>query len=429
LRTGNPIQPIHYNPPQGKNLADREKMTALFKLCGAVLLSGLGTVSAHAQTDVFSPTVPLSPILAPPLTADPVNAPITTLSTDLLAPQRPYIFDPSGAALISNALNPEIYSSSLNLSRVETDTQIRDSFQTGKISPYPGTARFALTFASGDDYGSLGGRSTSDGSFHGAFSGDVGNGQSGRGSVNEGSWGARSSFEPSLEESSWGTRRLGFDRRGNNRQFNSPGSTEGSQSETAVNGDSSGNSMGSANADSMARNKASSAFPIGTLTSKDRYTNPVTSRYAGSSTKLSGYGTIDGRDRGKSSDNKLSQSLTRGVVIAPAINPLVFFPQANYSQTPLGSSPFSSPGGELHFLNPDIYAATRRAPSSLDGVNGGPTGNRARQSFAERDAPAASAHYGLTTHTGAERSATGNGVKSKTKSSQLNTGLLDSVNP
>ena len=80
-----------------------------FKLCCVLVLTALATVCACAQVE------PLSPTLSPSLTTDPQTAPITTLSTDLLAPQRPYIFDPSGASVTSNALNPAIYSSSFQL--------------------------------------------------------------------------------------------------------------------------------------------------------------------------------------------------------------------------------------------------------------------------------------------------------------------------
>ena len=130
-----------------ENLRNRQaRMTSTPSLCSVLLLAALATGRAYAQF------VPVSPNLSPELTANPDTEPITTLAIDLLAPQRPYIFDATGASLSANRLNPSIYSSSLSSSIAQTDTQLRDSSQTGHISPYAAAAqRLGLSFSGSDD--------------------------------------------------------------------------------------------------------------------------------------------------------------------------------------------------------------------------------------------------------------------------------------
>src|ERR1700722_4179066 len=89
--------------------------------------------------------------VAPLLTATPDAVPITTLSIDLLAPQRAFVFDPTGSSLLANAMDPSIYAATLSTAPAETDGQLRDSSQSGRISPFAaGTTRLGLSFSEGE---------------------------------------------------------------------------------------------------------------------------------------------------------------------------------------------------------------------------------------------------------------------------------------
>lgn len=448
-------------------MANPTRKTAALVTAGVLLLlASLGTTSAHAQIEPLAPTVPLSPGLAPSLTSDPATAPVTTLAIDLLAPQRPFTFDPSGAAISSNALNPEIYSSSLNSSRAETDTQLRDASQTGQLSPYSTAARrLGLTLSA--DSGSVAAQESSSPRLRAAQFGDLGSAQrSDDADASASSWGGGSSFatrQSSPQSSSWSTRRLVFDRSGN--QPASLAATEAPPGETAASGigngypsarnnpESSVSSLRTASVGSLnprpsrigaslngARNGARNASMIGAIGSRDQAQaidsepgsrlspEPSANRSPESPPQLAISGGL-----AATGNPALGTSVRSGDHPGTAPNSLTFFPQAAYVQSPLGQSPFSSPGGsgELHFLNPDIYAATRPgsayALSSSRGANRRPGGNMASQSLAKRDAlPNSASHYGLATHAGMEGSA--GSLKSNRKSSRPNNGLLDSPN-
>jgi hypothetical protein len=418
----------------------------LLRLCGAFLLTGIATASVCAQTDALGTDFPLSTGLAPSLTDDPQTAPVTTLSTDLLAPQRPYIFDPSGASVISNALNPEIYSLSVSSSSGETDTQIRDSSQTGQISPYAAAAnRLGLGFSGGDDSASQDDPSISDGSFHCASTGEVGNAQSASEDAYRSSWGASSSFVPQSEQSSWGIRRLATNRLGNGQPSSLAATDE--RGELAAAGDQNGDVVVNAYGDSTSGNITSfRRTPIGS--SKGKSTNSLLSRYGGAGTNTAAYGSIDGRAGGAYLKNRRGRYLTGGIAgtgtsngstgaiggtsidkTDSAKNTLAFFPQAAYSTSSLGESPFSSPGGggEPQFLNPNIYAATFQGHSLSIGEKGSVSGDSLRQAFVQRHSATNASRYGLNTHPGTGKLTTGVSEKSALeRSSHLSTGLLSS---
>jgi len=430
-------------------LTNRERIRpGLLRLCGVLLLTGMVTASARAQTESLTPGFPLSTGLAPSLTDDPQTAPVTTLATDLLAPQRPYIFDPSGASVLSNALNPSIYSLSFSLSLVQTDTQIRDSSQTGHLNPYLAAAqRLGLNFSGSDDSGSQDNRSTSNGSFRGALTGETGNGQSGTGNPYQSSWGASTSFGPQSEESSWGTGRLGVDRLGNKQPNSLAAIRTAKGGGLAAAGDSTGNAVGNAG--------GYLTSGIGTSSiggSKGKATNSLASRDGGLGTNLSayGYGSTGGRGGGTYLENTPGQNITddmagmngntggrtsgaSGDKAESAKHTLAFFPQATYNQSSLGESPFSSPGGadELHFLNPNIYAATSQGRSLSIGEKGSASEDSLRQAFIRRDSRAANASRNrLNTHPGTDRLERGIGDKSRLeRNPRLSTGLLDSQVP
>ena len=403
-------------------------MTSTPGLCSVLLLAALATGRAYAQF------VPVSPNLSPELTANPDTEPITTLAIDLLAPQRPYIFDATGASLSANRLNPSIYSSSLSSSIVQTDTQLRDSSQTGHLSPYAAAAqRLGLSFSGSDDSSSEDNRGTSNGLFRGALPGQSGNYESGTDEASQSSWGTSSSFGGQSDQSSWGTGRLNVSRLGRTQ----PGSSDASpgiKGELTTASNSNSYSAGNLGGNRSNRsNGFSSRYSIGgsssdsanSLASGSNSTNSLVSRYGGSGVNSSGRGGMDLRTRSASSQDNSGELQPGGTAGTSngtsrdkpgvANNTLSFFPQASYSQSPLGESPFSSPSGadELHFLNPNIYAATSQGRSLSLSEKGGATEDSLRQAFVQRRHLATSVpHYGLNTHPGAEGMSNGIGDKS-----------------
>ncbi len=403
-------------------------MTSTPSLCSVLLLAALATGRAYAQF------VPVSPNLSPELTANPDTEPITTLAIDLLAPQRPYIFDATGASLSANRLNPSIYSSSLSSSIVQTDTQLRDSSQTGHLSPYAAAAqRLGLSFSGSDDSSSEDNRGTSNGLFRGALPGQSGNYESGTDQASQSSWGTSSSFGGQSDQSSWGTGRLNVSRLGRTQ----PGSSDagpGIKGELTTASNSNSYSAGNLSGNRSNRsNGFSSRYSIGgsssdstnSLASGSNSTNSLASRYGSSGVNSSGRGGMDLRTRSASSQDNSGELQPGGTAGASngtsrdkpgvANSTLSFFPQASYSQSPLGESPFSSPSGadELHFLNPNIYAARSQGHVLSLSEKGSGAEESLRQAFVQRRHLATSVpHYGLNTHPGAEGMSNGIGDKS-----------------
>ncbi len=167
-----------------------------------LLLGGLGAA--------FAPVLlaQVSPLLAPLLTQDPQTAPITTLAIDLLTPQRTYVFDATGASVLANDLNPSIYASTLSSAPAETDTAVRDSSQTGHLSPFAsGTTRLGLSFSGGEGSAAAGTPST----LAAATNPEPGTEMD---AAYRSGWGTSSSFGSQATGSSWGTRAFHVERLG-----------------------------------------------------------------------------------------------------------------------------------------------------------------------------------------------------------------------
>ncbi len=412
-------------------------MSSRLKPYRVLLLTTLATVCAHAQFSSVSPN------LSPPLTTDPETAPITTLAIDLLAPQRSYIFDPTGASVSANALNPEIYSSTLSTSGSLTDTQLRDSSQTGHLSPYAGAARLGVSFSGSDDADNQGTTQISNGSFTGAIHGENGGQDSGTDSAYKSSWGTSSSFGGQSGEASWGTDRLRVNRLGGKQPESltaNPGLNGQLTTATNSTGSSSGysiaNSGGTSNANSI--NSLTRRYGGSALNSSRYAAMGARNRHSSSEGALGGVGPADTTTDNTMNGNGVAGGATNGASKSKkgaAQNALTFFPQAAYAQSPLGVSPFSSPGGvdELQFLNPNIFAATSqgRSLSLTEAGSAGQTQDSLRQAFVHRHTlPTSASHYGLSTHPAASRLKTGMGDKSTSlKRTHLNTGISDSDNP
>src|SRR5271163_4764403 len=162
-----------------------------------------------AQYSEFSLTPPLAnpASLAPSLTDNPQSAPVTTLAVDLLAPQRPFTYDPTGSSVSATQLDPAIYSSALNSSSAETDTALRDASQTGQLSLYaPKAIGTALSFSGrAGAASSLIGNNSPGAPDEPAVEADSSQGYDlEAGSDYRSSWGTSSSFGTQSAVSTWG---------------------------------------------------------------------------------------------------------------------------------------------------------------------------------------------------------------------------------
>ncbi len=369
-----------------------------------LLVTALGTGLSSALPAQVTTVAPL-------LTANPDAVPITTLSIDLLAPQRPFIFDPTGSSLLANAMDPSIYAATLSTAPAETDGQLRDSSQTGRISPFAaGTTRLGLSFSEGEGSASAvapsGSTGASSGSSIGA-SASQGSGTELNGAYLS-SWGTSSSFGDQSTSSSWGTKALRVQRLGR------------SQPESPVSGPSLNGE------DSTDANTAKSQPGLPGLTKRKR---PGAVDIAGQRQRSHS----EGNGEGTSARNGKRTSGGNGETTAPDNNALVFSaaPSAEHS---FGDSPFYPPGGngDLTFLTPNIFAATSMRPSSRSTrASTAKEENLQRGGFERSSTLATSAtHYGLAPHPGVGGSMTGMSDKvNARKRPRLSGSLLDSVSP
>jgi hypothetical protein len=368
--------------------------------------------------------------LSPPLTQGPQTAPITTLSIDLLAPQRTYIFDPTGASVLANDLDPSIFASTLSSAATETDTAIRDSSQTGHVSPFAsGTTRLGLSF-SGREGSSSGGTPSPLAAATNPEPGteiDVGY---------RSSWGTSSSLGSQSTESSWGMKAFHAERlgRGQSGSSNSGpslnaerldrGQSESSNSGPSLNAErlgrdhsGSSNTRPSLNAEDVA--KANSADKrirrIGTLRLNQPETSTTADRPRRSVSPRNSYGTAPAND-----------------AMVPSNESLLFAPASSQGYS-FGNSPFSAPGGEgeLTFLHPNIFANTTLGSSHSSNHDRNMTQGSYRQGLEGSGTLDTSAtHYGLAPRSGMHRPLTGTSSKANArKRPSLSNGMLDSESP
>ena len=101
---------------------------------GLILFLILGTAGRYllAQDGLG----PISPNLSPSLTEAQPTTPVTSLTQDFLVPQRIFVYDGTGASLVSNAFNPESIAAGVSNAAGQTDTAIRDSSQAGQFNPF-----------------------------------------------------------------------------------------------------------------------------------------------------------------------------------------------------------------------------------------------------------------------------------------------------
>lgn len=375
-----------------------------------------------------------------------------TLSVDLLAPQRAFIFDPTNSKLSSTALDPEVYASTLSTSQAETDTLLRDASQAGHLSPYAaGGSRLGNSFSGVAGSGGEGGATdsgmvTAMGTLAGSGSGSLigtrsGNGPAmGSGDSYQSSWGAGSSFGSQAGASSWGTQRLAVGRLG---EGHSPALEAGEGTrDNSPDPDGLMDSAGRQGGGLPRRTAAKSGTERETAERSAARTGPLETDTAGRSRRRTPTGVTEGGATGSSADS------TRDA--------MSFLPQAAAAGTTLESSPFSAPGGngELTFLHPDILAATAMTHSLAPGQAGGAGSDRMGQRYgrsgdnrsaygrsgygqlgdgsgldrAERGTlETSSTHYGLRTQLTTGRSASG--TRAAGRRTRLNQGPSGSEQP
>jgi hypothetical protein len=310
------------------------------------------------------------PTLSQPLTDNPGSAPVTTLDTDLITPYRPFAYDPTGANILSTSLSPLIDTTNTSTVRAETDTAIRDSSQTGQISPYAAIASRLGLAAPGET-----GSATDSNQFGtpavGAHFG-VGS-EEGDGNSDQSSWGTSSSFGPQSAASLRGARAKSNERLGVKQSASSDNDLSSATSE---------DNRSSTSTPSGRRNRDGTA---------SLRTMPGTTMARGGSQRPGSTGRSAGMP---------SSSVSPGPsdIGAPTSGEaaLAFSPQS-YVGYSFGESPFSSPGGngERTFLNPNIFAvATPRLKTS--GESSGERRRTLRERLEEEEGLATSTTgYGL----------------------------------
>ncbi len=296
--------------------------------------------------------------LVPRLNSESDIAPITTLSIDLLIPQRPFAYDPTGSSISSTALNPVVFVTNLGQAQAQTDTAIRDASQTGHISPYsPGASHAGESSVQAAGAFRMAGGAPPNNALD--FDRDR---QSGSQSHTEegSSWGSSSSPNNAQGGSSWSGRAT-LSSYGENNQAQADGKSQGA----------------GADQESRVARHPSAVHRPGSL----RGSTP--SNVAGQSSMPSGPRLLTSGGGGSHLPDAPLFSLPYG---------------ADYS---LGRTPFSSPGGngELTFLNPSILET---APPKLSflATRAAHTEEKTRRPGLERgDGPAtASTDYGIALH-------------------------------
>jgi hypothetical protein len=292
--------------------------------------------------------------LSPSLTTDAETAPVTTLSPDLLTPQRTFTYDATGAGIFANALTPEVNASVLN-SAAETDTAVRDSSQAGQSSPYFQSAgRLGISFTG--DRGSAASAFSSTGSgvasaSNGGFGTGVGGGRLPTGEdFDRGDQGETNS----AYHSTWGS---GTPAGSVSDDGSVPPVTIGDyQPDDSLSASRSSRDRGQ---DRLLRENLAfgSSRSLGEKTS-------LVSRYSASGVATGLAMSRSSVVSGLTSDVPLrrsAQSAQAGVqpsaAAAETIENVLSFSPGSYAGYTFGASPFSPPrSGDLTFLNPNIFA-------------------------------------------------------------------------
>ena len=351
------------------------------------------------------------------LTQDPQTAPITTLSIDLLAPQRTYVFDATGASVLANDLNPSIYASTLSSVVAETDTAVRDSSQAGHVSPFAsGTTRLGLSFSGGEGSAAAGTPST----LAAATNPEPGTEMdAGYRSI----WGTSSSFGSQATGSSWGTKAFHVERLGR-------GQSGSSNTGTSL------NTGAPLNAERVGEGQSGSSNTGPSLNAEDvaktNYEVNRTRRIGAPRLNQPGTPTTADRPRRSVSARNSYGTALANVPMAPSNESLLFAPASSEGYS-FGKSPFSAPGGEgeLTFLHPNIITGATLGSSYSSNHDRNMAQGSLRQGLEGSGTLATSAtHYGLAPRSRMNRPLTGTSSKANArKTPSLSNGMLDSESP
>ncbi len=349
--------------------------------------------------------------LSQPLTNDPITQPVTTLSIDLLAPQRPYIYDPTGSYIFSTALTPYIDTTNVSIVRVQTDTEIRDSSQTGQVSPYANlAARLGVTLPKEAGTGSTASRT--DDRFEDAAPAVKDNfgeapTEENDSSDQTSSWGTSDSFGPRTGGALRGLKASQAARLGLSQPAYSDSEPGGSDSGRVTSGEV----------------RAGSGSQKRKLTGVQPLTMPGTSLTRGASRRSGPSAGSEG------TPSSAGPAMASGDVAPTSGEAALLFSPQSYKGYTFGETPFSSPAGsgELTFLNPNIFATgTMRNSSSPEGSSREKR-STLRERLEEQEGLGTSASgYGLgSSHHGME---SGRNGKRKDKKSKKNPFLVEDEN-
>lgn len=318
----------------------------------------------------------VSESLSPSLTASGISAPVTTLSPDLLAPQRTFTYDAAGASIFANALSPEVSATVLN-SAAQTDTAIRDASQAGQVSPYfQAAGRLGLSF-SGE---AAQPRASMESALEGTWTGEVaGDGFTSRppstAAYNQSGNGVGDTGYTGRETSSWGSpsaadragmgRSAGVGRMGLGASYSQGNSSSGEEyregdelagadqalEDGATRSSNTGfTGQGQLSKQNLAFGFAARPSPPSPLSSRNATERgipygPRTAAYRPVATSLTNRPAILSAPQASGDGEATSQTPT---------NVFQFSPRS-YSSYVFGTTPFSSPNsGDLTFLHPSI---------------------------------------------------------------------------
>jgi hypothetical protein len=432
----------------------RELMSVFMrKSIQSLLIIGVGMMSWGLARAQVAP--PLSPGFLDTTTTK--TEPVTNLTYDLLVPQRPSIFDPTGASILTNSLNPEIIATDFSSAVTQTDTALRNSTQSGRFNPYGANAARSALIAGGesDDAtamtvatrvrpGQNAGIGSSGGTIVPGNDADYDPGYDAEpNSVYHSSWGGNSAAG-APDASSWGVKATPVTRIGRRMDSSSTASIEGPYvgAEGQSQGDGAADS-GSIRAGGLSQTGGFSQMggsQIGVSQMGGAQTASRSGRGSGglgslqsatpggNSSALSGraaagygVGTAFGsRDSQRSPEDLLggagmsgvsgiggrASGLGGGAQAPKTLEAMMLFSPHSYLGYSFGSTPFAPPAfGEANFLNPNIFDTI---PVVLSG--GAQTMERARRLYRrsklgeDNGLETSESQYGLSSQLGMEQS-------------------------
>jgi len=382
------------------------------------LLAGVATL-AHAQGGSIS-----GPLL-PGFDKDREIAPVPSVDPDFLVPQRSFTYDPTGANVFANALNPVNGAAALGGATGQLDLALRDSTQTGHTS----ASRLELLGDSDEDSGvsgTAGGLSRQTGYGMSTSNADFDAGDGGEpNSIYRSSWGGGTSSAFQTSASGWGNKAIHVERMGRDTatagadQDSSPAMSSGFGSASMGSASRTAGMMGTRSSSATSANglgNAVSTSEFAPASGLGRSSSQIGGvARAGPASQLGNPTMNPSRRTGtdlESTENDRSAGGAGGAGRASAtalsagapqtFERLMVFSPLSYAGYSFGTTPFTSlPSfGEHSFLQPNIFNTT---PLSLTPR---PSSEPGRRTIGEGLATS-STKYGMGSNLGAEASRLG----------------------